>query len=190
MADTVGWFAMSHAPQVMIDPDRWHLINLPRPTEPLAPELLDLPIETKRERWGRCMAAIDQLRERLDELAPDTVIVVGDDQHENINDNNCPPFTIFTGKGNDNGEVEASSSLRYLGETPEQNRARYRVDTGLAEWLIDDLMEAGFDPSYSRHTTHPAGLGHAFARLLTQLMPQAHPRIVPILATNYLPAAD
>src|SRR5947207_1468318 len=98
MAETVGWFAMSHAPQVMINPDRWPMINTPKPTDPLAAELLDLSIETKRERWARCSAAIDGLREQIDELAPDAVILVGDDQHENVNDNNCPPFLIYIGE--------------------------------------------------------------------------------------------
>ena len=45
MAEIVGCFAMSHAPQVMIDPDRWDLINRPRPTEPLAAELRNLTLE-------------------------------------------------------------------------------------------------------------------------------------------------
>jgi hypothetical protein len=184
MAETVGWLAMSHAPQVMIDPDRWHMINKPKPTEPLAPELLDLSIETKRERWARCTSAIDALRERLNELAPDTVIVVGDDQHENVNDDNCPPFLIYLGE-----EAEASSSLKYIGETPEQNRATYRVDTELASWLVDDLMESGFDPGYSRRTTHVMGLGHAFARVLRRLTPSARYPIIPIMVNTYYPPA-
>lgn len=175
---------MSHAPQVMIDPDRWDLINVPRVTEPLDPSLRDLPLETRWERWNRCTAAIDQLRERLEEVAPDTVLIVGDDQHENILDDNCPPFTIFIGD-----QAEASVSLKYLGEVPEDNRTRYQVDTALARWLVDDLMEAGFDPSYSRHTTYVGGLGHAFARVLKRLTPGAKYPIVPVLVNTYFPPA-
>ncbi len=184
MAEIVGCFAMSHAPQVMIDPDRWDLINRPRPTEPLASELLNLSLETKWERWKRTRAAIDQIREHLDELAPDAIIVIGDDQHENMVDDNMPPFTIFIGD-----EVEASVSLRYLDQTPDQNRTRYAVDSELGRHLIEDLMESGFDPSYSHKTRYVGGLGHAFARALKLVTPDAQFPIIPLMVNTYYPPA-
>src|SRR2546423_3588015 len=149
MAEIVGAFAMSHAPQLMIDPDHWELINKPRPTGPLAAELQNLTLETKWERWKRTRAAVDQIKERIDELAPDAIVVVGDDQHENMVDDNMPPFTIFIGD-----DVEASVSLKYLDQTPDQNRTRYAVDSALGRHLIDDLMGSGFDPSYSHKTRY------------------------------------
>ncbi len=48
-------------------------------------------------------------------------IVVGDDQHENLVDDNMPPFTIFMGE-----EAEASVSLRYLNQPKSENRTKYR----------------------------------------------------------------
>jgi Catalytic LigB subunit of aromatic ring-opening dioxygenase len=184
MAEIVGCFAMSHAPQVMIDPDRWELINKPRVTEPLAPELRNLSLETKWERWKKVRAAIDQVRERIDELAPDAVLVIGDDQHENMTDDNMPPFTIFIGD-----DVEASASLKYRGETLDQNRSRYAVDADLGRHLIDDLMESGFDPSYSHQTRYAGGLGHAFARALKLVTPDARFPIVPVMVNTYYPPA-
>ena len=184
MAEIVGCFATSHAPQVMIDPDRWHLINRPRVTEPLAPELRDLDMATKWQRWKQARAAIDEIREHLDELKPDALVVVGDDQHENMVDDNMPPFTIFIGD-----DVEASVSLKYLNETPDQNRTRYAVDTELGRHLIDDLMHHGFDPSYSYRTRYVGGLGHAFARALKLVTPEAHVPIVPIMVNTYYPPA-
>jgi len=184
MAEIVGCFAMSHAPQLMIDPDHWELINKPRPTGPLAPELQNLSLETKWERWKRTRAAVDQIRERIDELAPDAVLVVGDDQHENMVDDNMPPFTIFIGD-----DVEASVSLKYLNETPDQNRTRYTVDSALGRHLIDDLMESGFDPSYSHKTRYVGGLGHAFARALRLVAPDAQFPIIPVMVNTYYPPA-
>ncbi|MEA2639692.1 MAG: hypothetical protein QOF51_1086 [Chloroflexota bacterium] len=184
MAETIGWFAMSHAPQVMIDPDRWPLINIPKPTDPLDASLLNLSLETKWERWNRATAAIDQMRERIQELAPDTVIVIGDDQHENIHDDNCPPFTIFIGD-----EAEASVSLRYLKQEPTENRTTYKIDSQLGKWLVDDLMDSGFDPAYSRKTTYVGGLGHAFARVLKRLTPDAEYDVLPIMVNTYYPPA-
>jgi hypothetical protein len=168
----------------MIDPDHWHLINVPRNHGPRAPELQNLSLEVKWERWNRCMDAIGRLRQMLNELAPETVIVVGDDQNENLKSDAMPPFTIFVGE-----EAEASSSLKYLGETHDQNRAHYRVDKKLADWLVDDLMELGFDPAYSVRTPYEGGLGHAFARVLKKLTPEASYPIIPIMVNTYYPPA-
>lgn len=182
MAEIVGCLAMSHAPQVMIDPDNWDKINVPRNLGPRAPELQNLSLEVKWERWNRCMDAVRQLRERLDELAPDTVILVGDDQNENLQKDAMPAFTIFVGE-----EAEASVSLRYLNQVPTDNKTRYTVDHKLAKWLIDDLMEMGFDPAYSRETRYEGGLGHAFARVLKHLTPRANYSILPIMVNTYYP---
>src|SRR5713226_9230747 len=98
MGQLVGSLAMSHAPQVMIDPDNWDKINVPRNNGPLATELQNLTLTVKWERWNKCMDAIRQLRETLEAAAPDTVIVVGDDQNENLRpDGGMPPFTLFIG---------------------------------------------------------------------------------------------
>lgn len=185
MAEIVGCLAMSHAPQLMLDPDHWGLLNT-RSWDPLPvrPELERETMDVKRAKWGRCMAAIGELRGKLAALRPDTILLVGDDQHENLVDDNMPPFTIFIGK-----EVEASTSLRYLKQPLSENRARYRVDDALGAALIDGLMNGGFDPSYSKKTRYEGGLGHAFARVLKFLTPDARPAIVPVMVNTYYPPA-
>ena len=185
MAEIVGCLAMSHAPQLMLNPDQWGLLNT-RSWDPLPvrPELERETMEVKWAKWKRCMAAIDQLREKLAALAPDTIVVVGDDQHENLLDDNMPPFTLFVGK-----EAEASVSLKYLNQPKSENRTRYRVDDALAVSLIDGLMNEGFDPAYSRTTRYEGGLGHAFARALKFLMPEPRSAIVPIMVNTYYPPA-
>ncbi len=185
MAEIVGCLAMSHAPQLMLRPEQWSLLNT-RSWDPLPlrPELERETPDVKRAKWDRCMAAIDQLRRKLEALAPDTILLVGDDQHENLVDDNMPPFTIFIGK-----EVEASTSLRYLKQPLSENRVRYRVDDALGVALIDGLMNDGFDPSYSKKTRYEGGLGHAFARVLKFLTPEARFAIVPIMVNTYYPPA-
>ncbi len=185
MAEIVGFLAMSHGPQLMLSPDQWGLLHT-RSWDPLPvkPELEKETSEVKWAKWNRCMAAIGQLRKRLEELSPDAVVVVGDDQHENLLDDNMPPFTLFIGE-----EVEASVSLKYLNQTKSANRTRYRVDAKLGSFIIDDLLEAGFDPAYSRKTRYEGGLGHAFARVLKFLMPDAAYSIVPIMVNTYYPPA-
>ncbi len=185
MAEIVASLAMSHAPQLMLNPDQWGLLNT-RSWDPLPvrPELESETIEVKWKKWKRCMAAIDQLRQKLEALAPDTLVLVGDDQHENLIEDNMPPFSVFIGK-----EVEASTSLRYLNQPRTENRTRYKVDDALALGILNGLMEDGFDPAYSRKTRYDGGLGHAFARVLKFLTPDARFSIVPIMVNTYYPPA-
>jgi hypothetical protein len=130
------------------------------------------------------MEAIAKLRRKLEDFAPDVLIVIGDDQHENLVDDNMPPFSIYMGE-----KVEASVSLRYLNQPKSENRAKYIVDAKLAEALINGLMDEGFDPAYSKQTRYEGGLGHAFARVLKFLVPDAGYRIVPVMVNTYYPPA-
>jgi aromatic ring-opening dioxygenase catalytic subunit (LigB family) len=185
MANLIGCAAMSHAPQLMLNPDYWHLLNN-RQGERLSdkPGLEKETQEVRWAKWNSCMAAIGKLRETIETLRPDVIIVVGDDQHENLVDDNMPPFTIYMGK-----ETEASVSLRYLNQPKSENRTKYRVHAGMAKALIDGLMDQNFDPAYSKQTRYDGGLGHAFARVLKFLSPEANQRIVPVMVNTYYPPA-
>jgi aromatic ring-opening dioxygenase LigB subunit len=186
MATLAGFLAMSHAPQLMLEPDNWGLLNN-RVGEslPEREDLKSLTIEEKRQKWQLCHDAIIQLRQTLEAMHADTLVIVGDDQHENLVDDNMPPFTVFIGD-----EVEASTSLRYLKEPFTENRASYRVDAALGRWAVNELMDAGFDPSYSKKTRYEGGLGHAFGRPLKFMLPQPDSMaIVPVMVNTYYPPA-
>ena len=185
MANLIGCLAMSHAPQLMLNPDHWGLLNTREKERlPEKPELERETPEVKWAKWNGCMEAIAKLRQKLEAFDPDVLIVVGDDQHENLIDDNMPPFSIYMGE-----EVEASSSLRYLNQPKSENRTRYRVDAKLAEALTLGLMDEGFDPAYSKRTRYEGGLGHAFARVLKFLMPEPTRRVVPVMVNTYYPPA-
>ena len=55
-------------------------------------------------------------------------IVVGDDQHENLVDDNMPPFTIFMGE-----EVEAQRQPALPQSTRIGKSTKYRVDAEVGE---------------------------------------------------------
>ena len=185
MANLVGCLAMSHAPQLMLNPDHWGLLNN-REKEglPEKPELERETAEVKWTKWNGCMEALAKLRRKLEAFDPNILIVVGDDQHENLLDDNMPPFSIYVGE-----EVEASTSLRYLNQSKSDNRTRYQVAAKIAEALITGLMDEGFDPAYSKRTRYDGGLGHAFARVLKFLVPKAHCSIIPVMVNTYYPPA-
>jgi 3-O-methylgallate 3,4-dioxygenase len=185
MANLVGCVAMSHAPQLMLDPGNWHLLqNRQSENLPDKPGLENETDDVKWTKWHGCMSAIEKLRRRIEALRPDVLIVVGDDQHENLVDDNMPPFTIYMGE-----EAEASVSLRYLKQPRSANRTKYRVDARMAEALLTGLMDHGFDPSYSKKTRYDGGLGHAFARVLKFLVPDANCRVIPVMVNTYYPPA-
>jgi aromatic ring-opening dioxygenase LigB subunit len=130
------------------------------------------------------MAAIGRLRDWLAKQQADTLVLVGDDQHENFVDDNMPAFAVFMGP-----EAEASVSLRYLDESHADNRTCYRIDVELGRYLVEELMDGGFDPAYCLQTRYKGGLGHAFARPFKFLLPEANLAVVPVMVNTYHPPA-
>ena len=189
MARLAGCMALSHGPQLMMPPNRWHVLAAKDRREhgaalAAAPAPGDECDEVKWSKWRRCMEAIDALRTRLQEWAPDALILVGDDQHENLLEDAMPPFTVYVG-----AEAEASVSLRYFNESPSANRSRYDVPQRLGETLVERLMEEGFDVAWSRSLRHPGGLGHAFARPLKFLASDGRFPVLPVMVNTYFPPA-
>ena len=186
MAEIIGCMGAGHAPQLLMPPEKWHeLPDRVKDPGPERPELArELTLEVKRARFQRCLAAMDLLKHKLDEWAPDAFILIGDDQRENILEDNTPPFVVYL-----EDEVYATLHFRYLGQSPNAQKKKYQVHSGLAHTLIDGLMDVGFDPAWSRKTRIEAGLGHAFGRVLHFLMPERSYPIVPIMINTFYPPA-
>jgi aromatic ring-opening dioxygenase catalytic subunit (LigB family) len=185
MAELVGSLAMSHGPQLMVPPERWDVLhNRHGDVLPIRQELAGETLADKVAKWQRCKEAIEELRRKLASWAPDMLVVVADDQHENILDDANPPFTVYVGD-----DFEASVSLSYFKEPKSANRTAYKTDRALAQALLEQLMEAGFDPAYSKQLRYEGGLGHAFARVLKFLTPDAALPVVPIMVNTYYPPA-
>lgn len=168
---------------LLTPPDKWDVIPDRIKAPPVRPELKkELTLEAKQAKWKRCNDAIETLRQELDKFSPDAVVIIGDDQAENVMDDNMPPFTVFIGE-----EVEATLHFRYFGESPLAQKSKYRVHSALAQALLENLMEEGFDPAWSRKTRSAYGLGHAFGRALKFLTPEARYPIVPIAVNTFYP---
>jgi hypothetical protein len=167
-------------------PEKW--ADLPSrtkgPFHPKANIEAELTTEAFIAKSQRCHAALGEMRDALTAWAPDVVLVMGDDQHENILDDNMPPFVLFT-----NSKVEATRHFTYLGESGLDQMDEYRVDDRFAGDLLTGLMDAGFDPAWSRMTRDEQGLGHAFGRALKFVMPEKHAAILPLMVNTYYPPA-
>lgn len=186
MAEIVGCIAMSHSPQLLTPADRWDVLpdRTKGPFKPKAGIAAELTAEQKKAKADRCNAAIERLRVQLAKFKPDTVVIFGDDQEENIFFDNMPPFTIFIGE-----EADATLRFRYFGDDPINQMTRYKVNRTLAMEILQGSMDSGFDPSWAKELRYEAGLGHAFGRVLKYLMPEPKPRIVPIMVNTYYPPA-
>ncbi len=177
---------MSHAPQLLMPYERWPALPT-RTSGPFFPKpdiAAEITTEAMKRHAERCRQSIETLRARLEAFAPDTIVILGDDQHENILDDNMPPFVLYTGD-----KVSATRHFLYLGERAEDQMTDYDCDQPMAEHILDHLMESGFDPAWSRKTRLDTGLGHAFGRVLAFLMPEPRCRIVPLMVNTYFPPA-
>ncbi|HEY1505381.1 MAG TPA: hypothetical protein VGF92_13830 [Stellaceae bacterium] len=186
MAQLIGGLATSHAPQLLMPALQWS--DLPTRTKgPFSPKpdiAVELTDEAKLEKQARCNKAIGALRAQLEAWAPDAVIVMGDDQHENILDDNQPPFLLYLAP-----ETDATLHFNYLGVKSTDQMTRYPVASSLAAQLYDGLTDEGFDIAWSRQNREEYGLGHAFGRALDFLMPLKKFPIVPLMVNTYYPPA-
>lgn len=182
MGKIVGGLATSHAPQLIMPALKWS--DLPdRAKGPFNPKPgieADLTDEQKVARQERCNAALKLLSDKLYDWAPDVVICFGDDQHENVLDDNQPPFLIYMGD-----EADATLHFLYLGEKAEDQMSRYKVKSDLARTLVTRLMDFDFDPAWATKMRDHTGLGHAFGRPLHFLMPDQRFPIVPVMMNTY-----
>src|SRR4029078_2683945 len=119
MAKIVLGFGSSHGPLLAPPPERGDMRaadDRKNPEHPFRgkiytfPELLEVrkgekdfekesSLETRLERWERNTRAMDKLVDKVSEVNPDIIVVVGDDQHEWFLEDVQPSFTIYSGDG-------------------------------------------------------------------------------------------
>lgn len=160
-----------------------------------APAGLDeiLRPEAMRARYERCQTGLSKLRDALGEVAPDVIVILGDDQKEMLLEDNLPAFLVYWGKEIYNRPTTKTEVWDWY----TQARRRYYelepkafpVASDLGEYLVGALMEANFDVAQStRQPDHLGeGEGHAFAFPREVLMPNKSVPIVPVCINAYYP---
>src|SRR5262245_11402857 len=105
MGKIVSAMAMSHA-FAMLDPELWDEVRTQNRArfierlgfEPAAvPQFLASSPDDARRRCERIRGAQESLRKSLAIAKPDTLIIVGDDQNENLTRENVPQIAIYAG---------------------------------------------------------------------------------------------
>jgi aromatic ring-opening dioxygenase catalytic subunit (LigB family) len=214
MARIVLGLGTSHSPMLSTPPDLWPL-HVQRDSQNAAllaadgeyhtyDELLagaDPRIaaeELRPEKWqarhDTCQAAIATLGRRLAEVAPDVVVVVGDDQQERFHDDNMPAMSVYWGDHVTSTPFSAEhfatmhESLRaaywgYYGDQP----AEYPCHSALGRHLIEQLIAADFDVAHSREQPPGVNIGHAVAFVQRRIMNGRAIPLVPVSLNTYYP---
>ncbi|HEV2429907.1 MAG TPA: protocatechuate 3,4-dioxygenase [Burkholderiales bacterium] len=158
-----------------------------------APPGFDMSAETIERRVEACERHLDRLARSIANAKLDALIVVGDDQREQYFEDNMPAFLVYCGASIRN------STLDLPLEAPEYwKRARsqyhepdaprdYPVARDLGLHLIQFLLDAGFDVSFSEKLAKPRGEGHAFGFVHRRLMGSRIVPVVPLVVNTYYP---
>ena len=109
MAKIVLGIGTSHSPQLSVRASEWGVLREKDEHDPRLdyPGLIkrakqgiqtELTPEKFRQRDEACQRAIETLGDVLQQAEVDVVVVFGDDQHEQFQDDNMPTFAIYHGK--------------------------------------------------------------------------------------------
>ncbi|HLH31670.1 MAG TPA: protocatechuate 3,4-dioxygenase [Terriglobia bacterium] len=212
MADLVIGIATSHSPLLSTPPEQWDLrANADRENRRLyfrgraydfetlvwarAPGFGNQTfLDVRQERYWRCQRALDTLRAKLIEIAPDAVVIVGNDQREIFSDSLTPAITVYRGSEIENipfTDKEPSPGLAIAehGNCP-AGGAVYPGCPEFADHIIESLIGNDFDVAESsslpRSVLRP-GVPHAFGFVYHRLLGDTPPPSVPIIFNVHYP---
>jgi len=130
----------------------------------------DEGLSAARRHRETLIAGFRDMRKRLDEFAPDLVVIWGDDQYENFKEDVIPPFCVLAYESIEH-RPWAEPRWKKSGNAWDENGDTtfvYKGHRAAAKSLVTGLLEAGIDVSYAyRPLHHP--LGHAFMNTLLYL---------------------
>jgi hypothetical protein len=145
------------------------------------------------ERAARCTANVEKLGQVLESEKLDSLIIIGDDQHEQFFDDNMPSILIYS------GETILNNPLNMAEDAPDwwrKARQQYHVDAASIEYPVDAklaghltnfLMDRDFDISHAKRLGREHGEGHAFGFVHQRLMDGGIIPIVPVALNTYFP---
>jgi len=144
-------------------------------------------------RHAATQAALARLGHALAEAAPETLVVIGDDQAEWFSADGQPAVCIYWGDQVENlpPPVERMApSLRraYWGYYGDGTNRAFPVDAALGRHLVLALTrDHEFDVAHLRVQPRHAPLGHAWSFVHQRLMGERIVPIVPVLLNTYFP---
>jgi hypothetical protein len=144
----------------------------------------DVPLEDmneKQAKYERVSAAVEVLKNKLEEMRPDALIVFGDDQSENFSNTfiNIPSIAVYVG--------ETFEGRRYNAERGEAHQS-VSNNTALATSILTSLLGSGFDPAFCMGLPNPErGIGHAIMNPLGYFTDYSIPTVPILLNALFAP---
>lgn len=150
----------------------------------IRPEVLD-----RRHRANE--AAIANIAKVLGDVDPDVVIIIGDDHREVFKDDNMPALSVYWGNTlpylpQGIMEWRYADDLKSEKWYPQIPRD-YPVASELAERLIVDLCELGYDPAHSKYYREGQGMSHSFGYIYHRIMGDRQWPVIPVSINTYYP---
>jgi 3-O-methylgallate 3,4-dioxygenase len=152
-------------------------------------------------RYDRVMTGVNALGAMLREAAPDVLVVVGDDQKEQFQEDNMPIFCIFRGETlptrrnraarENTGSRSWDSTLWDRARQEQAGQETYAPEQPaapeLGEHLIRFMVDEGFDVAASNRMNPDIGLGHAFTYVYSKLLPNGGIPMLPVMVNTFFP---
>ena len=218
MAKLVYGFGCSHGPLLSTPAENWDLRAADDRKNPDHPfrgksysfsELVDarrgekdfekeMALATRQVRHERNQRAMDRLGQKLAEVNPDIVVVVGDDQHEWFQEDVQPTFSVYCADQVVNAAMteeelaKKSPGIRIAksGQHPPVDHT-YPVPADLARAIIDQTVADEFDVAVSAEQIHKNGklvsVGHAVGFIYRRILKDRPVPVIPILLNTYFP---
>jgi hypothetical protein len=213
MARVVSGLAVSHSPLLVLGAEQWihrALVDYQNPKLTLSdgrslsyPQLLaevgpryedDIRLEALQAKEAACNAELDRLAAHLEQVAPDVVVIVGDDQAELFNGANQPAIAIYHGDRAltiDKLQNPATPDWeRTLRRAYMQDQVRELVtEPAFARRLLEGLIEEEIDIAACDRVEEPLkkGVGHAYGFIVKRLLKERPIPIVPVLLNTFFP---
>ena len=126
----------------------------------------DAGLSSARGHREAMVAQLRKLKRRLDDFAPDFIVMWGDDQYENFREDVIPPYCLLA---YDSIEIQPWKMRgQNVWDEPEDTKFVYSGHRKGAKVLATGLLEEGFDVAYAYQPLHHE-LGHAFTNALLYL---------------------
>jgi hypothetical protein len=218
MAKIVYGFGSSHGPLLSTQPEKWDLRAQADRENPehhfrggtyTFPELLEarkgekdftkeIELDVRRARHERNQRAMDRLGQKLAEVNPDVIVLVGDDQHEWFQDDIQPAFSVYCADKVVNTALDHEKlktmqpglAISMTANHPPEDHV-YPVPQELALRIVDQAIDDEFDVSISAAQPHDKkgmiGVGHAVGFIYRRSLKDRPVPVVPILLNTFFP---